>query len=161
VLKALERSSPVNTLLKHVANTKRDYRLSCKCNSLGLHAQARSQKLNKEEPIPFSLFSLSLPSLPLRSRTPHWGLGKRSRFPSGSGRIPAAKRISALENASSDSIFGSFTRSCYMKYHRSYNEEAIALQCTAVYLGYYIHITMCASEQPRYRRIFSTFTLRV
>ena len=39
--------------------------------------------------------------------------------------LVAAKRIWALENASSDNIFGSFMWSCYMQHHRSYNEEAV------------------------------------
>ena len=39
--------------------------------------------------------------------------------------LVAAKRIWALENASSDNIFFSFMWSCYMQHHRSYNEEAV------------------------------------
>jgi len=95
--------------------------------------QVRSQKLNKEETIPscyppplFTSISLfpSPSSLPLRSRT----LPPIAQAPAAG---PAAKRIWPLKNASSNTIFGSFVRSCYRQYHRSYNEVIASseLQC--------------------------------
>ena len=80
--------------------------------SIGPQLQNHSQKLKKQEEIPLLspslLFSfLIFPPFPLEVGPLHRfrlkGLGERSSSPSGSGQSPAAKRISALENASTGS----------------------------------------------------------
>ena len=88
--------------------------------------QASSQKLNRGQSSPLTPSILSSSpsfSLPFLLACPHFppyslevgplppiaarGSGGAFKLPSMSGRSPAAKRFWALENASSDNIFGS------------------------------------------------------
>jgi len=107
--------------------------------------QARSQKLNKEEaiprnlpslfsstpfplPFPYPLRSPPLPSLPLRSRTlPRLRLRVRP---------PNAFGLSKTRLVTTYLVL--FMWSCYMWYHRSSNEEAIACLNVATALFSYI-----------------------